>query len=92
MLERRVERGALDFATPMVSIDFDDQQQKPQSVVIAKRNIAHQMIEEAMLPQTQQRRVFCYQNMAAVFFATILSLIGKSLKPLEWCLRKRNCV
>ena len=74
-------RGALDFATPMVSIDFDDQQQKPQSVVIAKRNIAHQMIEEAMLLANTAAARFLLSEYGGGIFATILSLIGKSLKP-----------
>lgn len=49
MLRKRQERGALDFGTPLVSIDFASSNGPATKVNIGPRNIAHQMIEEAML-------------------------------------------
>ena len=46
--EQRDERGAIDFETTETRILYDDQK-KIQAIVPVQRNVAHKMIEEAML-------------------------------------------
>lgn len=45
---RRDERGAMDFDTTETQIIYDDEE-KIESIVPVERNVAHRMIEEAML-------------------------------------------
>jgi len=45
---RRDERGAIDFDTTETQILYDDEE-KIDAIVPVKRNVAHRMIEEAML-------------------------------------------